>query len=184
MAMDNSRSGFMTDFSTMSQRSAGESDADDEIILVAYGSEIRNRFRLFIAMPVMMLCVCILLNCHTAGSTLLLIISFLMLLAYYRYRICRRIQVSKVMVCEEVAGRKWQWKFNEIIAITELTVSRPGAEPGRRMILENDSSLDIAIDDQMKGYDEAATIIRGQWATMKNRKITSRNIGFFLLKYW
>ena len=159
-------------------------ESDSREVVLKYGSHVINRFRTFIAMPVLAIALCLLLNIHHPGYLSLLVLSLFLLFLYYRYRICRQVAVSENGVRETVAGRTWIWRYSEIDTVTELKVTGTGSEPGRRMILEHETSLDVSIDDQMTGYDEAVGMIRDRWTAETSRRIDTRSVGYFLLKYW
>ncbi|MBN1879271.1 hypothetical protein JW823_04095 [bacterium] len=163
-----------------------QNEADDPVpvCILQYGKDIRNRFKTLIGILGFIAILSYLFEILHSGWFILIIIGLFILIAYYRYRICRTIRISGKGVAESVAGRDWFWTFEEIVRITETSASRSGSEPSKRLVMEHASSLDIAIDNQMMGYEDAFTMIRRYWILGLKRKLSRNSIPFFLLKYW
>jgi len=170
--------------STFFSTSTQDYGKEDPIVTLQYDVAVRSRFKTLIGLCILMTILTHWIPIFDSGWFSLMVMFTLIMVLYYHYRIRRKVQISRVGIKETAGGREWFWTYSEIADLTEFQLDSPDALPSRRIIIEHKSSHDIAIDDQMKGYDDAVEIIRTNWCTTPDRRIERKRIRFFILKFW
>ncbi|HPQ40061.1 MAG TPA: hypothetical protein PLV45_06770 [bacterium] len=160
------------------------SEKDVDRIVLKYTDSVRTRFFTLIILLSMFIAALPFIRLFSPGWTQLFLMVDLLLILFYRYRLIRTIIVTDDGISEILGKREWHWEWNEIAEIRETTATNPGAAPSRRMVVEHESTHDMAFDDDMPGYDAAVTVIRRQWEKPSTRRIASHRVPMFLLKYW
>lgn len=156
------------------------------VFTMRYGDAIRSKFKFsFIIIGLFFLWGLFFIS--DPGWLSLGVTLFLILLAYYKFRIDRVVEIREEGIHESALLRRWAWKWEEIRQINREMI--PGLERGNqsraleRITFVHESGREIAIDSHMKSYAAAWKVV---WRKSRNHKIPvdTREISFFLLYYW
>lgn len=159
-------------------------DVDAETIQLEYSSTIKTQFRIVMVIIALFIGVMPWFQLFTTAWFQLSFILEILLVLYYLYRIRRRIVVTSEGISEYVGRQEWEWTWNDIAEVRETIANNSGSLPTRRLVVEHHSTHDIAIDDQMDGYDQAVQLIETHWHNPPKQRIERTEIPVILLRYW
>jgi len=157
---------------------------DAEPITLQYSQSVKGQFKAVIGIVTLFICLMPWLHLFNIGWIQIFVVLDIMLILFYRYRICRVIEVSETGVSEFLGKQEWVWTWSEIHEISETKASQMSVSPRNRLVVEHKSTHDIAFDDQMEGYGRALELIQQNWVEKNGKKIDITHIPFFLLKFW
>lgn len=153
-------------------------------VTLQYDTEVLSKFKIMIIILFILAVITPLTVFHGTGWNALLLVAGIILTIYYLKRIKRIVSFTDKGVAEKAFWRDRFWKYSEIDEIVDIISTQSNSTPSRRIILEHSSTHDIAIDDQMEGFDEAVLLIKEFWMEKFTKRLTRKHVSFFILKYW
>ncbi len=161
-------------------------DDVDRSFIMRYDNDIRSKFK-FSFLIIGLFFLWGLFFISDPGWLSLGVTIFLIMLAFYKFRIDRVVEIDQDGICEKALFRQWHWPWDQVFQINrKLTGGIESEQRARRMeriIIVHESGREVAIDSHMKKFPAAWKFI---WRQSREYKIPldTQEVAFFLLYYW